>query len=128
MNRPRFFRGSPSTTKRSANAPAATVPSLPSWRTTSAPIKVAEFLACGRPVVVSAGLGDMPALVRENRCGVVVGEGEDVDRAAEELCALLDDPELAARCRSVAEQHFDVDRAVDRLVSIYAAIADVADA
>lgn len=96
----------------------------------AAPIKVAEFLACGRPVVVSAGLGDMPALVRENRCGVVVGAGEDVDldRAAEELCALLDDPELAARCRSVAEQHFDVDRAVDRLVSIYAAIADVADA
>jgi glycosyltransferase involved in cell wall biosynthesis len=90
----------------------------------AAPIKVAEFLACGRPVVVSAGLGDMPELVRSNRCGVVIDEGGDVVAAAEELCTLLDDPELVMRCRGVAERHFDIEWAVDTLGSIYATIAD----
>jgi glycosyltransferase involved in cell wall biosynthesis len=88
----------------------------------AAPIKVAEFLACGRPVVVSSGLGDLPALVRAERCGVVVSDG-NVDLAAEELCALVEDPELVARCRAVAERHFDLEWAVDKLLSIYAAIA-----
>ena len=91
----------------------------------AAPIKAAEFLACGRPVVVSAGLGDLPALVSEARCGVVVDDTSDagLDRATAELGALLDDPGLPARCRGVAEDHFDIDQAVDQLVEIYAAIA-----
>src|SRR5437764_6666066 len=91
----------------------------------AAPIKAAEFLACGRPVVVSAGLGDLPDLVSHARCGVVVDDTTDagLDRAAAALGALLEDPALPARCRGVAEDHFDIDQAVDQLVEIYAAIA-----
>jgi glycosyltransferase involved in cell wall biosynthesis len=90
----------------------------------AAPIKAAEFLACGRPIVVSAGLGDLPALVTSARCGVVVDDTSDagLDRAAAELVALLADPELASRCRAVAERHFNLEWAVDTLVDIYRSI------
>src|SRR5207253_3557907 len=51
------------------------------------PTKLAEFLASGRPVVVSAGLGDMDVLLAGRGCGVVVDDVSDtgLDRAADEL-------------------------------------------
>jgi hypothetical protein len=89
------------------------------------PTKVAEFLACGRPVVVSAGLGDLPAILADAKCGVVVDDtsSDGLDRAAAELAALLDDPGLGARCRAAAEEHFDVERGVDTLLETYRSIA-----
>src|SRR5207248_1849841 len=91
----------------------------------ASPIKAAEFLACGRPVVVSAGLGDLPRLVSEARCGVVVDNTADagLDQAAADLVALLEDPDIEARCRGVAEDHFDIDQAVDTLIEVYRALA-----
>jgi glycosyltransferase involved in cell wall biosynthesis len=85
------------------------------------PTKLAEFLASGRPVVVSTGIGDMDALLRDYRCGVVVVDSseEAVGRAAEELDTLLEDPDTANRCRSLAEKHFDIDVAVDTLIDVY---------
>jgi len=85
------------------------------------PTKIAEFLASGRPVVVNAGLGDMDALVRGHRCGVVLHGTDDtsLDRAAAELLALVDDPATPDRCRDLAEEHFGIDRAVDRLIRVY---------
>jgi glycosyltransferase involved in cell wall biosynthesis len=91
----------------------------------AAPTKVAEFLACGRPVVVNAGLGDLAVLVTDGKCGVVVDDTSDrgLDEAAAELRSLLEDPGLAARCRAVADEHFDLERAVDTLVAIYRSVA-----
>jgi glycosyltransferase involved in cell wall biosynthesis len=85
------------------------------------PIKIAESLACGRPVVVNAGLGDMDRLLADYHCGVVVDDLSDVglEAAAERLCQLLADPGLEDRCRALAEDHFDIERGVDRLVEIY---------
>ncbi|MBV8161090.1 MAG: glycosyltransferase [Acidimicrobiia bacterium] len=99
--------------KESASAGAAT------------PTKVAEFLACGRPVVVSAGLGDLPPLLEEGRCGVVLaGTTEDaLDAGADQLAALLDDPLLPDRCRTLAEHHFDLDAGVATLIDLYRAVA-----
>lgn len=88
--------------------------------TAAAPTKVAEFLATGRPVVVNAGLGDFDALLAEHRCGVVVRPGgEGVERAADRLVALLDDPETPGRCRHLAEQRFNLDTAVNALAGAY---------
>jgi glycosyltransferase involved in cell wall biosynthesis len=91
----------------------------------AAPTKVAEFLACGRPVVLSRGIGDFDDLLAEYRSGVVVdsSDGEALLRAARELCELLEDPHLGERCRQLAEQHFDVERGVDRLLEVYARVA-----
>ena len=85
------------------------------------PTKVGEFLASGRPVVVSAGLGDLDALVARFDCGVVVDDLSDVgiERASEDLDRLIDDPGTPRRCRALAEEHFSLERGVDALISTY---------
>ncbi|MDQ3978862.1 MAG: hypothetical protein M3314_04850, partial [Actinomycetota bacterium] len=87
----------------------------------AAPTKLAEFLACGRPIVVNAGLGDMERLVRDYGCGIVVHESSEkgLRHAADELLEVIDDPETPQRCRRVAERHFDIERGVDMLVEVY---------
>ena len=85
------------------------------------PTKVAEFLATGRPVVIGAGLGDLDGLLRQHDCGVIVADGtqDELDRAAREVLRLVLDPETPARCRRLAEEHFDLERGVDRLLEAY---------
>jgi glycosyltransferase involved in cell wall biosynthesis len=93
------------------------------------PTKLGEFLACGRPVVVNAGLGDLDSLLARFDCGVVAQDSSDgeLDRVAAELDRLLDDPGTAGRCRSLAEHHFDLERGVDQLLATYvASVAAVA--
>ena len=89
------------------------------------PTKIGEFLASGRPVVVNAGLGDCDALLPSSGTGVVM-DGTDTaaaDRAAARLLDLLDDPATPARCRRLAEEHFNLDTAVATLQGIYRSIA-----
>ncbi|MGH9276517.1 MAG: glycosyltransferase family protein [Acidimicrobiales bacterium] len=87
------------------------------------PTKLGEYLACGLPVVVSPGLGDMDSFVRRYECGVVVEDPTDdgLDRAARELDRVLEDPATGTRCRSLAEEHFNLDRGVDQLIAAYGA-------
>lgn len=74
------------------------------------PTKVAEFLAVGRPVVVSKGIGDLDELLISTRTGVVLNG--DLDAAIESLISLLADKETPARCRELAEKHFSMATAV----------------
>lgn len=85
------------------------------------PTKIAEFLAVGRPVVVNRGLGDADRLVEQARAGIVLDDVSDdgLEAAWDDLDRLLADPETPGRCRALAEEHFDVDVAVDRLVDLY---------
>lgn len=87
------------------------------------PTKIAEFLATGRPVIVSAGLGDAERLVEEHRCGVVVRATDDasLEDALDELEALLADEDTPRRCRSLAEAHFDVANGARTLMRVYRA-------
>jgi glycosyltransferase involved in cell wall biosynthesis len=87
----------------------------------SAPTRFAEYLAAGMPVIVNPGIGDLERIVEQHRVGVVL-RGEDeaaFSAAAEELRALLSDPELAARCRAVARDMFDVDAGSRRYSELY---------
>lgn len=87
----------------------------------AAPAKLAEFLACGRPVVLNRGLGDMDELVRLWECGVVIEDTSDpgLEAAADDVERLLADPETPSRCRDLAERHFDLEGAVDQLIATY---------
>lgn len=91
------------------------------------PTKLGEFLATGRPIVVNRGLGDMDALIGEYGCGVVLHGGDDeaLDTAIEELHALVADPDTPNRCRALAEAHFDLDDAVERLTNVYLTVASL---
>lgn len=87
------------------------------------PTKLGEFLACGVPVVLNAGIGDSDGIVGGNRVGVLVSrfEPDEYDRAAEALLGLLRDPSLRMRCRAVAEG-FALDRGISRYIETYSTL------
>lgn len=89
----------------------------------SSPTKTAEYLACGLPVVLNAGVGDSDALVTRERVGALVENfsGEEYRRAARSIDAMLRDRDATrAHTRSVAERLFDVHRTgLERYARLY---------
>jgi len=84
------------------------------------PTKAAEFLSCGRPMVVNAGLGDLDRYIREFNAGVVLdGTERDLQIQAHHLNDLLADPETPFRCRALAEKYFDIDEGVKKYLDLY---------
>ena len=83
------------------------------------PTKIAEFLASGRPVIVSKNIGDLDTLISQYRAGVVIQNGENLGSIAEQLTELFSDPTTPDRCRSLALDHFDMDVAVITYSKIY---------
>ena len=74
----------------------------------ASPVKFAEYLACGVPVLVSPGVGDCSEIVRREEVGYVFGDALPLDRVAAEIRA--NRATLRARCREAAARHFDGDR------------------
>jgi len=91
-------------------------------KTACSPVKNGEYLACGLPIITTAGIGDYSNLVARTRVGVVV---KSLDRAgyrkaAEELGSLLTDPSLRSRCRAVAASEVGLSEiVVPRYVGLY---------
>ena len=83
------------------------------------PTKIAEFLASGRPVIVSKNIGDLDTLISQYRAGVVIQNGENLSSLADQLTELFSDPTTPDRCRSLAMNHFDMDVAVSTYSKIY---------
>lgn len=84
------------------------------------PTKVAEFLACGRPVVVNAGLGDFDEYLTEFNAGVILdGSPNDLPAKAEELLNLMSDLETPMRCRQLAEKYFNIDQGAEKYLDLY---------
>jgi colanic acid/amylovoran biosynthesis glycosyltransferase len=80
-----------------------------------------EAFAQGLPVVGTCHAG-IPEVVRNGESGVLVPE-RDVDALAEGLEQLIDRPELRLAMgragRAFVEEHYDIEKLNDRLVSIY---------
>jgi glycosyltransferase involved in cell wall biosynthesis len=77
----------------------------------TSPVKVSEYLACGLPVVINAGLGDSDNLVLRERVGALVSDfnANAYAQAATtigDFTAKLDD--TRRRTRAVAERLFDL--------------------
>jgi glycosyltransferase involved in cell wall biosynthesis len=87
------------------------------------PTKVAEFLATGRPVVVSRGIGDLDFMLSEFKAGVVLNS-ENLDESVAELKALLRDPSTPVRCRELAEKHFSMELAVQKYAAVLRGLID----
>jgi hypothetical protein len=85
------------------------------------PTKIGEFLACGRPVVINKGLGDMDRFIKEYKIGVIVdGNLANLKEQANELVDLLSDPETPQRCRNFAKLFFNMDIGADNYLGLYA--------
>jgi hypothetical protein len=87
------------------------------------PTKIAEFLACGRPIVISKGLGDLDTFIKEFNVGVILdGSIENLSESASSLMSILSDPETPLRCRAVAETHFNLETGVKKYLDLYSKI------
>jgi glycosyltransferase involved in cell wall biosynthesis len=87
----------------------------------SCPTKLGEILACGRPVVVNAGIGDVDDLVRGREVGVITddpGPGA-FERTRAELDTLLAEPDLALRCRAAAEGGLSLQAGTEGYLDLY---------
>jgi len=87
----------------------------------SAATKLAEFLACGVPVIINDGVGDSGDIVRKGRVGLVLPrvDMETFEHSLLDVRALLADREVASRCRGLARELFDVERAVYKYRRVY---------
>jgi glycosyltransferase involved in cell wall biosynthesis len=94
----------------------------------SSPTKVAEYLACGLPVVLNGDIGDQADLASERDACVVLGSyaEDELTRAADRIAALAAAPidERVRRSRRVAAEHFGLERVgVARYERLYRSIA-----
>jgi glycosyltransferase involved in cell wall biosynthesis len=72
----------------------------------SSPVKFAEYLAAGLPIITSAYVGDYSSMVHDETLGVVIDPGDRSTwlHAIYSLKAIAADPLTRARCRGVAER------------------------
>lgn len=87
----------------------------------SCPIKFAEYLACGLPVVINGGIGDTADVVEANRVGVVVRgfSRDEYDRAARSIIALAKEGDTMKRCRLTAEKEFSLGSGIKKYEMVY---------
>lgn len=87
----------------------------------SCPNSVVEGLACGRPAIVTGGVG-VAGLLARNGAGVMVPR--DVDGLLAGIRELRDDLDgFGVRARRLAETTFGIDVFVERYAAIYARVA-----
>lgn len=90
----------------------------------SCPTRLAEVLACGRPVVTNPGVGDVEQVIRQHRVGVLACDSSatEMDLCVAHLLELLQDPQLARRCRRTAEQLFSLEAGTEAYRQLYSDI------
>ena len=88
------------------------------------PTKIAEFLAVGRPVLISKGMGDLDKLVIDYRVGVIASDDSDPEKVIKEMENLLADSGVSYRCRQLATNYFNMDVAVRNYLEIYNAMIE----
>jgi len=87
----------------------------------SAPTKLGEFLACGIPCLTNAGVGDVDEVLQSSQTGICLQSfsPEAFTEAHRQMCDLLQDEELAGRCRQTAEKYFSLEQGVAEYQRIY---------
>ena len=76
----------------------------------SSPTKNGEYLACGLPLIINAGVGDSDALINDWKAGVLIEKftEEEYAEAGRSIQEMVAQPEVRMRARGVAEQLFDL--------------------
>ena len=85
------------------------------------PTKIGEYWACGLPVAVTPGMGDLDDIIQSERVGVLVADWTPAGlrEAVVEMEALLREPELASRCRAAAKTHYDLATGCAEQIKLY---------
>jgi glycosyltransferase involved in cell wall biosynthesis len=93
----------------------------------ASPTKVGEYLGAGLPVVSSRRVGDIDAILEDNRVGVLVDDFSPVgyEAATRAVMALAAETDTSQRCREVARGHFSLKEVgVPRYDRLYSDIAE----
>lgn len=87
----------------------------------SSPTRMAEVLGSGCPVVANAGVGDLDQIITRHRVGVLArGQGiSEMESCVMELVYIMNEPDLQARCRHVAEQLFSLESGIAAYHRLY---------
>jgi glycosyltransferase involved in cell wall biosynthesis len=88
----------------------------------SSPTKNGEYLACGLPLVINAGVGDSDRLINQWKAGVLLEDfsEEDYLKAARQIEDIVREPAVRENARSIAEQVFNLKTiAGERYASLY---------
>jgi glycosyltransferase involved in cell wall biosynthesis len=92
----------------------------------SSPIKLAEYLACGLPVVSTSGCGDYDELIETEHVGTVVRSDEAAAylAAARDVERLLSEDTIDERCRTTARRFLGLEEVVGpRYSEIYRSLS-----
>jgi glycosyltransferase involved in cell wall biosynthesis len=87
----------------------------------SAATKLAEFLACGVPVIINDGVGDSGEIVAQRGVGLVLPTLDEggFDGSLGQVDTLLADSSIGGRCRRTAEELFSVQEGAERYGRLY---------
>jgi glycosyltransferase involved in cell wall biosynthesis len=97
-------------------------------KASSSPTKIGEYLGAGLPVLCTAGVGDLDAMIGPE-VGVIVHEHTDVAyaAAASRMASLLARPETGERCRALARSTLSLAAVgIPRYRDLYAEVAGTA--
>jgi len=73
----------------------------------ASPLKFAEYLNAGLPVVISKGIGDTEEIIKKYKIGVIL-EDDNYSKAVDEIVNLLEDKNIHTRCIEAAKKEFDI--------------------
>ena len=73
----------------------------------SSPTKIAEYLACGLPIISNSGIGDVDELIIEDRVGVLL-DRFDRDAYVDAIRQIKELGDINERCRTSAKRRFDL--------------------
>ncbi|MCX5695000.1 MAG: glycosyltransferase family 4 protein [Candidatus Omnitrophica bacterium] len=91
-------------------------------RMACSPVKLAEYLACGLPVIINSGVGDTRSIIEKNKVGVILEEftPKGYEQAFKAFSELSNEGDgLRRRCRNTAETFFSIDNAINKYREIY---------
>jgi glycosyltransferase involved in cell wall biosynthesis len=92
----------------------------------SSPTKIGEYMAAGLPVVSTAGIGDVDALLRDNRVGALVGDfsAPAYEAAVSAVRELRKDSDVRQRCAAVARENLSLSEVgIPRYDALYRRLA-----
>jgi len=83
------------------------------------PTKIAEFLAVGRPVIVTSEVGDFDQMFYERTAGLTLPSDGILILVIEEMIQLLSNPKTGSMCRDLAEKYFNLATSATKYIELY---------
>jgi glycosyltransferase involved in cell wall biosynthesis len=93
----------------------------------ASPVKFAEYLSCGLPVIVTSQIGDFSSLVQREGLGLVLSQPRVSETSRLAIISFLEDlkireEKIRRRAQKVAEAQLDWGQAVNILDALYTSL------